>query len=420
MSTKPATPFNLAGLQPATVLEPATAADLAEALAAADRDGQAVTPWGGGTQQRLGKPPERYDVAVRTTRLDRVLQYAPNDMTVRVEGGITLGELQATVGRQGQYVAIDAPLPDQATVGGILAAAGSGPRRLGYGERRDQVIGIGVAHPDGAITHSGGSVVKNVTGYDMGKLHIGSLGTLGVIVEATFRLRPFPAQTGTVVARFDSRDAALRAISAVRLSPLQPLALDLLSRAAGEDGGETLWTVAVEFGGVGSAVVRELKDARGLLADGEPSTLDGDDAAGFWANVRDFGRSADDPHIILRAAVLPTKLGQVLDALAAAGAAAEAPAPTTISRAGNGMVFAHWPDEDLVGNPLRWAGLVADLRRRVARLGGSLVVEDAPPELAEAADVWGPTADNFPIMQRLKREFDPHHVLNPGRFVGGL
>lgn len=418
MTTRSAAEYALAGREPASVLAPDTAADVAGVLVEAAAGRRAVTPWGGGTLQGLGRPPERYDLALSLTRLDRVIEYAPADMTVRVEAGIRLADLQRVLARQGQYVALEAPLPERATIGGVLAAdAALGPRRLGYGERRDQVIGMGVAHPDGTISYSGGSVVKNVTGYDMGKLYTGSLGTLGVIVEATFRLRPLPATSRTLVARFESRTAALQAVRAAGRPPLQPVALDLLSRDPGGAAG-ALWTVAVEYAGGGAAVARQVKDAQAAAAGADDlEVLEPEEAAAFWATVRDFGRDTSPPDLVVRVMALPARLAELLDAVAQAAEAAGLPAPSVIARAANGVVYAHWPSP--AGGPA-WAGLVATLRARAAHWRGSVVVEDAPDGLRGALDPWGPPPESFPIMQRFKKEFDPHRVLNPGRFVGGL
>jgi len=418
MTTTSTAQFSLGGKTPTHVATPATAADVAELLAMAADQRQAVVPWGGGTQQGLGRPPKRYDTALSLVRLERVVEYAPADMTAQVEAGITLAELQRVLARQGQYVALESPFPDRATLGGLLAADGAiGPRRAGYGERRDQVIGIGMAHPDGTLTKAGGSVVKNVTGYDMAKLYVGSLGTLGVITDVTLRLRPFPPSTRTVVARFTGRGPALQAASLVRRPPLQPTALTLLSRDP-SGASDATWTLAAEFAGGGSAVTRQVKEATDHAAKlgGDAGTLEGDDAAAFWVNVRDFGRAPETSQLILRAMALPSRLGDVLDAMAETTALAGLPPASVIAHAANGIVYAYW--ENPAGTA--WSGAIASMRERIGHFRGTVVVEQAHPEFVEVYDPWGAPPESFPIMQAFKREFDPHSVLNPGRFVGGL
>ncbi len=419
MEAPAAVRYAIGGLEPRSVVLPDAIAEVPEILAVADRERLGVVPWGGGTQQGFGNPPTRYDIALDLTNLNKVVDYAPADMTVRVEAGITLSALQQVLRRQGQYVAIDAPLPDRATIGGILATAGAGPLRLASGARRAQLIGVAVARPDGLVTHSGGSVVKNVTGYDMGKLYVGSLGTLGVILEATFRLKPLPAITRTMLGRCPSLAVALEAAAAVLKSPLQPLALDVIgSEEPGPSGKPAPWVVAVEFGGGAAASDRQVRDATALFtaAGAIPQTME--DATGFWASVRDYGRAGDPANLIVKASVLPAQLGAVFEAVAAACAEFMAPPPHIIARAGNGLLYAHWPAA-AEGGPA-WAKLVAGLRQPVVRLGGSLVVEDAPLAARKGLDVFGAPRDNISIMRNLKEQFDPHAVLNPGRFLGGL
>ena len=200
----------LDGLTPDTVVHPATAEALAAALREADENGRAVVLRGGGTSIDIGAAPERYNVAIDTRRLDQVLDYVPDDLTVTVQGGVGFGRLQAMLAESGQFVPFDVPRAENATAGGALAAARSGPRRATYGTGRDWLIGCAVVLADGTLIHAGGRVVKNVSGYDLCKLFAGSFGSLGCIVEATFKLRPLPhadATLGPARLRFRRRPA---------------------------------------------------------------------------------------------------------------------------------------------------------------------------------------------------------------------
>lgn len=349
-------------------------------------------------------------MVLRTTRLDQVIEYSPEDLTITVQAGISLTSLQTTLAKHGQHVAIDAPQPDQATIGGILATAGSGPRRFSYGNRREQVIGIGVANPDGVLTKAGGKVVKNVTGYEMTKLYTGSLGTLGVIVEATFKLWPLPQTTGTVIATCPTLDAVSAAVPALLNAHLTPLAVDTLNTVAMNQilpRSSDAWSLAVEFGGIPPAVDRQIEDASRILKDmgfSEATVLGDHEASEFWAKVRDFGRVPGG--VTVRATTVPTDLPRLANELEGVA---------IIARAGNGILYAFWP-----------AGGEADpeaierLRTVSQRLGGSTVVEDCPPTLKSGLDVWGPPPSDFAVMKRLKEQFDPRGVLNPGRYIGGL
>src|SRR5712692_2625439 len=216
---------------------PASREEMAEALRLADSRGQAVAPVGGGTQLDLGMPPARLDLVIETTRLNTVVEYEPADLTVTVEAGLRFDELQKRLGEQGQFLALDPPAAPGATLGGLMATNASGPLRYAYGTARDVVIGTRVANPDGTITHAGGRVVKNVAGYDLNKLYIGSLGTLGVIVELSFKLAPIPPTTNTIVGQVRNLDAARGIIHAVTHSSLSPLAIELLGPRAASAAG---------------------------------------------------------------------------------------------------------------------------------------------------------------------------------------
>ncbi|HET6317935.1 MAG TPA: FAD-binding oxidoreductase, partial [Chloroflexota bacterium] len=226
--TSAATILSIDGMTPATHATPDTAEELAQALRAADEAGQAVAPVGGGTQLELGMPPRRVDVALHTGGLNRIVEYEPADLTMTVEAGMQFRDLQAALGKHGQFLALDPAVEPHATIGGIIATNASGPLRFSYGSARDLVIGTRVANADGTVTRAGGRVVKNVAGYDLNKLHIGALGTLGIIVELSFKLAPIPPSLATVVGQFSTLQGVADAVGAVLHSPLSPLAIEVL------------------------------------------------------------------------------------------------------------------------------------------------------------------------------------------------
>src|SRR5947207_167556 len=187
---------------------PATPDELAAILRDASERGQVVVPWGAGTLQHLGYPPNPEAIILHTAALNRIVEYNPADLTITVEAGATLGAVQETLRPHGQWLPWDPPAPGTATIGGLLAAGASGPLRLGYGAPRDWVLGMRVALGDGRLIKSGGKVVKNVAGYETHKLQIGALGTLGVIVEVTFKLSPLPERTGSLALACSRREDA--------------------------------------------------------------------------------------------------------------------------------------------------------------------------------------------------------------------
>ncbi|MDP8921479.1 MAG: FAD-binding oxidoreductase, partial [Chloroflexota bacterium] len=219
------------GVRPSFACAPANETELAEVVRAANAAGAAVVPWGGGTRMSLGFPPRAADVVVQTHRLGEIVEYEPADLTVTVQAGMTLADLQARLRAEGQMLALDPAAADRAAIGGLTSANASGPLRLMYGSARDLVIGTRVANADGVISKAGGRVVKNVAGYDLNKLYIGALGTAGIVVELSFKLHPLPQAQGMLAAAFASIEDAGRAVATLMRSALGPAAVELLDAA---------------------------------------------------------------------------------------------------------------------------------------------------------------------------------------------
>ena len=283
------------GLTPRVAAVPEDGDALARVLGLASSAGKAVSPRGGGTQTALGNRPERLDLVVDTSRLDGITHY-PGDLTATVQAGVTMGALQARLGEHGQFLAIDAPLPHRATVGGALATGIGGPARWQNGSPRDTVIGMAVAQSNGRVARTGGRVVKNVSGYDMARLHVGGLGTLGVIVEASFKLTPLPARSATVLATFDSARRALEAALGVFAGGVAPLALTVFDRSTVErlDVGlpASPGYLAIMLGGrplTLDRLIRECRSECGRHAPGGVEVLDETVVGGLWRRLADFG-----------------------------------------------------------------------------------------------------------------------------------
>jgi glycolate oxidase FAD binding subunit len=360
------------GLTPARVERPGTAGELAEALRAAARAGESVVPIGGGRALGMGDPLERFDVALETRALDRVLEQSQADLTVSVEAGITIEALNARLAQVGQFLPIDPPGSPGHTVGGVLASGLSGPLRLRYGSPRDFVIGLRVALPDGRLASSGGRVVKNVSGYDLNKLHQGALGSLGVIVAASFKVFPRPLHERTVEAWPD--DPWAEAARALAL-PLPPIALELtgegrlLARIAGT--AEGVARMAAELGAWSYATPEAWE---------EHATRSGD----TWARI----------------SVPPARLRELVDGL---------PRPATWW-ASPGVGVAHWTG-DLEPGALREARAAAELA------GGTLTLLAGSVDLKRQVGAWGTQPATAGWMRRLRDAFDPERALSPGRYV---
>lgn len=394
------------GVVPGWVVRPGGVAEVQDAV----RSGAALVASGLGAHLDVGAPPRRLDVLLRLDRLDRIVDHQAGDMTVTVEAGCPLATLQERLAACGQWLPLDPPAVECTTVGGLVAANLYGALRASQGTVRDLLLGITVVAADGALARSGGRVVKNVAGYDLPKLHVGALGSVGVIVEATFKVRPRPErEAAVVVACRTPRDAADLAL-AVR-DGLDPLWLEVAGSGGLADGPGSGAAVAVGIGGIdaevahGAAQVRALAEARGCRA------MTVDDGAAFRVRLGQFDR--EPAAAVLRAATLPTEVGAVLEA-AETAARAHGAGVHALAHAASGIV------RIAVARAAHVAPLVQALRPRLEAAGGSLVVHRATPEVKAAVDVWGDVGPGLALMRRLKAAFDPAGVFAPGRFVAGL
>jgi glycolate oxidase FAD binding subunit len=394
----------IAGVAPRFVFEPRSREECAEAFRLARSERLALAVVGGRTEIGLGPPPSRLDAVVSSRGLGRVLEYAPSDQVVVVEAGITLSALQAVLAPHRQRLACDPPQPDAATVGGILATNAFGPLRSRYGSMRDLLIGVSILRADGTIVRGGGKVVKNVAGFDLPKLAVGSLGSLGMILTASFRLHPAPDVVSTL--RFRAMTArALRAlVVAIRDAQIEPAAFVAI-------GVGDLFDVLLRFEGFGAGVA-EQKVRAATLAVPPGEALSPAEEQVAWL---EHGSAHGQGNTCVKIAMLPTALevwaSEVLPRLEAAMAA-----PTTVLHPTLGLAFVSGDARETRD----FAAALASARARIARGPGSLVVHRAPAAMRRALDVWGPVPGGFATMKRVKDGFDPEGRMNPGRFVGGL
>jgi len=389
----------VAGVPARWVVSPMSTDEVAEALRVADRHDLTVVARGAGTKIGWGGRPRSADLVLDTTDIRGVVEHAAGDLVVTVRAGTPMSELQDAVAAAGQQLALDTPLP-AATVGGTLATGTSGPRRLLYGTARDLLIGVTFVRGDGVVAKAGGKVVKNVAGYDFGKLLIGSYGTLGVITEAVFRLHPLTAARRVAQVRLPDAAAAGRVALAVLGSQLVPTALELDQDVTGEV------TVTVLIEGVAAGVTDRTATARELLGDG---ATDSDELP---ESFRSYPFDPDGTGLKLTSSL--TGVGPVLTAAREAATAHDVALHVRGSAAG--VLYAGLPRGVEPGTV---AAVVETMRRTVTAYDGSVTVLSAPPDVRAVVDVWGPVP-GLHLMRRLKDELDPGHRLSPGRFVGGI
>ena len=416
---RPAGPRDtVADVMPEWVAAPASVDEASAVLAAATEHGLAVVPRGSGTAIGWGARPARCDLLIDTLRLDRVVEHEAGDLVARVQAGVTLAGLAGVLSSAGQQLALDVPPGNGSraaspTVGGVLATGAAGPRRLRYGTPRDLVIGVTVVRADGTVAKSGGKVVKNVAGYDLGKLYTGSYGTLGLITEAVFRLHPLPAASAFVTAGYAAPEAAAQAVAAAAGSELAPAAIEI-DRPAW-DG---LISVAVLLEGDPAGVAERAAGLRGVLGAG---TAVADRPPAWWARVDSADRT------VIRIAFWAAALPGVLAVVDRAGTAAGLD-PAVGGSAAAGVLHA------VLGRgaaPGAVAEFLTSLRDGLAGLEpgsadgegpparASAVVLTAPAPVRDTLDLWGPVPA-LALMRALKDQFDPGHLMAPGRFAGGI
>jgi glycolate oxidase FAD binding subunit len=418
--------YDVDGVHPGILCTPTSAEEIAAVLGVAHRERAAVIPWGGGTRMSIGFPPRQADIALVTAGLSEIVEYEPADLTVTVQAGMRFAALQALLRQHGQMLGLDPPSAELATIGGVIASNASGPTRLAYGTARDLVIGVRVANAEGVLTKAGGRVVKNVTGYDLNKLYTGSFGTLGVIVEISFKLHPLPQTQGTTLAVFDSPDRAQEAVQRIVRSPLGASALTILdpqaaSRAldrAAPAGGAVLLALVAGFE---RAVKRQTRDLAEMCPDAlSTDILDPAEGDQAWRRVREFADLTVDPEdAILKLGVPPASSAATMQRMHEFARTHDLPV-TRLAHAGSGVVYVRVGGFDQPPGRDRLSRLVREGRIAADALHGSLVVERCPIELKSDVDVWGDVGSSFRIMAALKERFDPRGVLNPGRFVGQL
>ena len=398
--------------QPALVCTPDRESASAALRLCAEADA-AITPWGGGSAMALGNPPRQVDVVLDTSRLDRVIDHDPANLTVTVESGITLTGLQSSLSAQRQFVPVDPPFPERSTVGGIVAGNLNGPRRSYYGSVRDLVIGMKVSLISGERIKAGGKVVKNVAGYDMCKLFVGSLGTLGIITELTLRLTPVPEAEVTLAASGSLLELSEFA-GEILDSVLLPSAIVLWTTetSSSSETPQLGWQMAVRAEGFAEHVGRHLRDLKLLAERLGLATVSYANAAHekLWAGISDFPILGHE--LVYRLMVPRSATGDLLHGLQDLGSTHSSPAIVADMAAG-----AIW----IGSNETRSAtAQFSQLQSKAAQHNGHVALVDAPAEVKRDLDIWGPTPAAFFLMRKIKQQFDPHRLMNPGRFVGRL
>ncbi len=447
--------YSVDGVTPGAVAFPKEVEQVAELVALAGRENLALLPWGGGSKMAMGNPPKRLDVVVCTEKLNRIIDVDDANLTVTVQAGVKFWDAQNRFSRQenrcylplddpftesdraicstrdniGCFVPFDPPDVDLTTFGGMIAANSNGPRRLLYGLPRDLILGVRFVAPNGEIIGAGGKTVKNVSGYDISKLIIGSAGTLGIVCEMTARLLPLPESLQTLVVSFDSLQKAGTFIDRIFASPLLPAAVELMNAEAcsglcPNDAGKYFVAVALEANE--EAVKRMARDmlemAKATGATGD-LTLDEDKHHEFWRAVSNMGtaRQKTVPDLVSLRLNYPLSAWMTIMEKCAENIAPLGVPYTTVAHAGNGVTLLDVlldRHDDLLSK--KTADVVANILTACREAGGNMVVLKSPGTMKSKLPVWGAAGTDYPAMKRIKEQMDPKGIMSPGRFIGGL
>ena len=453
------------GVEPLEVVSPSSEDQLSREVARANADGAAIFPRGGGTRIDLGGIPSRPGKVIDMTGIDQVVAHNYADLTATFQAGLTMRQVSETLSRHGQMLAVDPPIPGRATIGGTLATGVSGPLKWHFGHPRDTVIGMKVVQPDGQVTKSGGQVVKNVSGYDMSRLHVGGLGSLGIILEASFKLTPIPMYEKTTLAAFRGIEEAQTAALGIFNSHVMPLAMTAFdasaSRRIGMEDRPNLWRLAVRLGGRSRTLDRQVDDVTSICNQADARDLEpieGRSAEQLWSSLRDFGWDAESaPLLAIHVSTLPSDLSKIASAVNQLRTPTLDPAIVAQPAFGAVDIFWHTSSPsveplhnrhsresgnpegtDGAGCPLSLEGegwgegdgtnsmsdeirkLVPHFQTAIAEIGGSAVVQRCPIDVKSDIDIWGGDPPGIETMRRLKKQYDPNNIMNPGRFVGGM
>ena len=423
--------YEVDGLTPTAVVFASNTEQVSQIVKAGNKFGVPIIPWGGGSKQGIGPCLSATGIVLCLESMKQIIDLDASNLTAQVEAGIVNGELQRQLIGHRLFFPLDPPFAETSTIGGQLAANASGPRRLMYGTARDLVLGVTVVTPTGDIIRAGGKTMKNVAGFDLCKMFIGSCGTLGIITEAVLRLYPLPESSRTLCIFFSSFEDAFRLVSKVLNSPLLPSSMELIDRVAGRYMERTVdlpWKekevlLMINVEGDHEAVERHLKEIGPLAEmnkacrpDGIGIILEGEEASRTWNAYSGIHRSmlSADPSTVQGKASVPlSKLGDMFRAAKQVGDRFAGEIGVT-AHCGSGILYPYisTANADVVH-------IVGDLRQAAAGLGGHFIVEAAPLQVRKSIDIW-PHRNDYTLMKRLKTQLDPNNVLNPGRVVGGL
>lgn len=407
------TGYTVDGILPKVVVVPGDISEMQDVLRIASERNVSVIPVGSGSKLSIGNVVPEIGIVMSTRRLNKVIEYEPADLTVTVESGIRLLDLQKELAVHRQYLPLNPPYADKCTLGGIVATNSSGPLRLRHGTARNLVLGLHVMLANGTVVKSGGKVVKNVAGYDLNKLYIGSFGTLGIITEVSLKLSPLPSHETILTAQYDTIEKAIHGGLSILSSQLLPSYVVLMTEVAVNGLSKPDPTLMVGFGGEAETVSWQLDSTQSQMEqNGAKSVhvIEGETQDSIRHATQEYSAADRDCNqIIIRVNFKRTDMSKFAKA-------AHELTSDMMFHLGNGVAYLRLPITD--GDDFRsTADSISKLRQQVMGMKGNLTIESAPHELKQRLDIWGPIGNSLGLMKHIKAKFDHNRILHPGRFV---
>ena len=422
--------YAIDGYIPKAVVLPSAVQEIQDVLQFAAKQDLAVMPAGAGTKLGIGNLPPEVDVVLATTHLNSVIEYEPADLTVTVEAGIRLSDLQTELAKHRQFLALNPPYAERCTIGGIVATNTSGPFRLRHGTARNQVLGLRVVHANGTIVKSGGKVVKNVAGYDLNKLYIGAFGTLGIITEVALKLSPIPTRHAILATQFQDLQTAVNTGLSIVRSQMLPMFVNLFINSdpmgtetdtqRSDTANSRKPMLVTGFGGDSETVAWQLAQGQDIMEQNGAmgvTTIEGESHQRLQKTVQEF--SADNGEIESVIAKVNLKRTDIVEFARQIVDANWIHDVQMMVLLGSGVLYITIPlapETDFQ----HLADMLSQLRQSALDARGNLIIETAPPELKRHIDVWGPVGDTLSLMKQVKAKFDADGLLNPGRFVASI
>lgn len=404
------------GITPEFVVVPSSVQEMQDIMVYASKHKLSVMPAGSGTKLGIGNLGQETDFILSTTGLNKVVEYEPADLTVTVEAGIRLVNLQKELAQHRQFLPIDPPYSDKCTIGGIISSNSSGPLRHQHGTARNLVLGMKVLRPDGTVVKSGGKVVKNVAGYDTNKLYIGAFGTLGIITESTLKLAPLPTQQAILGVQFQKiQDAAISGLNIVRSQTL-PAFVILCTNFSYSDLDKSKPIVLIGFGGEEETINWQLDSAQTLMEQNgaiSVKLIDRESHESIRDAIQEFPAVENTSNTVLVKVNL--KRTDVVEFAETVQTVTE----NMMVLLGNGVLYLKI-SVNSIDDIQSLVKTLTQLRQNVIDVQGNFIIESAPHELKRQMDVWGSVGSTYNLMKQVKTTFDSGNILNPGRFVSSI